>query len=157
IICRVAKEVLTIPFQNWLLGCRFFDTLRAVNRPSRQQNELIEDGSSLVSEMKGLSDNPATLGAFDDWEAKVCEKLSKLFRPSFSTLAVRGQNPEIFLKKNSPTARSIPLNNMGTGIQQMIIAYSRLVKDAKEHKTYFIEEPETNLHPRLLRAFIRDL
>lgn len=45
----------------------------------------------------------------------------------------------------------------GAGIEQLVILYARLTRDRGAGRTYFLEEPETNLHPKLLRALIGDL
>jgi predicted ATPase len=157
-VAQKVKERLATPFQQWLQGCRFFDPLRGLTRPSnRPKDDLIEDGSSLTGEMNTLQHNLATTDEFDRWQAKVCDKLSKLFSPAYSNIMVRGQTPEMLLVQNVSGALPLPLRHLGTGVQQLIIAYARLVKDAQQHRTYFFEEPESNLHPKLLRGFIRDL
>lgn len=49
-----------------------------------------------------------------------------------------------------------PLSQLGSGIEQLVfLAAEILVED--DNKIFLIEEPETNFHPKLQRAFIRFL
>jgi hypothetical protein len=51
----------------------------------------------------------------------------------------------------------INIQAMGSGISQLIMILAAIVKCRNEPKIFFIEEPETNLHPALLRSFMSAL
>lgn len=154
-LAHIVLTSINQPFQDWLARCRFFDAVRALNKTSSVRHQFVEDGSTLLQEIKSLRENNATIGDAESWEKDLLLKLNELFDPPFTSLRIQGNPPEFWLKKGRGT--STPLSRMGMGVSQMFIAYARLIRDVGRPYTYFIEEPESNLHPRLLRGFMQDM
>ncbi|HCW08463.1 MAG TPA: hypothetical protein DGG95_13985, partial [Cytophagales bacterium] len=130
---------------NYLKNAFFFDHVRKFyNEQSVGGNgQLQQDGGNLVQVLNYWSNNNRP--KFD--------KIQKLVQKAFATVGgletpfvVQNQQNIQTAFRNDASSYQIPLQHMGGGVAQMLMAATVLETTSSEHPI-FIEEPETNLHP----------
>jgi hypothetical protein len=161
-----------LPNLNWIMkewadDARFFDSIRALNLNERKAG--LDGGQELVSLLERMSSDLSELQKYERLRGAILDSLNWLLEPtgspriqSFEFRKHKGE-PLVVLNINND---AIKLQNAGSGIAQLFILCAYLELDAinskliidrsiieKTQRVYFIEEPESHLHPALLRRF----
>lgn len=148
----------------WAQSVRFFDPVRAVDRGSGSRG--MDDGANLLSKLFEQQQDPLKTALHSRFAEKLADYINKLMQTgaqtkgSFESFQLKGtsEKPQMYLKESGISGPPIALENMGTGISELVILISTLVNDLINDPNrplqYFIEEPELHLHPGLLRRFL---
>lgn len=166
-LCMNYFPLLEGIMEEWAQSTRFFDPVRALTL-GESKNAM--DGGQ---ELKTLLENLST--SVDDIQK--CIRLRSSIRNAMNWLLEPTGSPEIqsidFRTTNNSLVVianindvAIKLENMGAGISQLFILCAYLELDCIEtkmdisrniintaHRMYFLEEPESHLHPALIRRF----
>jgi hypothetical protein len=151
------KWLIKETLHDWAKKTRFFDPVRSLTKPGTGG---LLDGSSLVKDFYQRSLNTSDTLAYE----KLIESLKNLLNsligfsgtPLITSLELKGsaERPKLMIKAGQ---NLVPIDSMGTGISQIIILGACLALDTSGSYAYFIEEPETHLHPGLLKRLIFEL
>ena len=151
----------------------FFDPIRALDRDKRAASSNTffgarskaadlhyESGSKLLEELAELESNPKTGKEWHLFEDQLIRRLNTVFEPSgmpaITTINIK-TGGVLHIHNEAMRHVPIPIEMLGTGISQLIIVLSFLVLHGNRPAVVCIEEPESNLHPGLLRKFIEQL
>ena len=165
----VRNPQLDLQFQN-LIGSNFkgriyfFDAVRATDRKGQRG---MSDGSGVLKDLWDWQRDGQRAIEWRRFKKRLISHLNSIFKgaavPALHDLEMKSQNRntsrggseagmQLIFEHSSEL--SIYLEDMGTGISQLVIILSALLKQEAFPAAFFIEEPETNLHPGLLRRFI---
>lgn len=147
----------------WIRGLRFFDPVRAVDRGGGSRK--MDDGAGLLAELFERQQNIRQTASYATFKKTLLDTLNLLLEPTstlcFENFEIKGdkETPQMFFYQKDFEGPPIALDNMGTGISELVILMSALVRDKNSGNPmqYFIEEPEIHLHPGLLRRFMHTL
>ena len=153
---------------------RVFDAVRSLDRPSGFGRT--EDGSGILFDLLKRS------GAETVAEQNTWASFARTVRTEVNKLLVLSGSPEIqgikIIDRNAakrqdphigePLASQpylgieindmfVELSSLGSGMAELIMIMIAIANDRLCKKIYFLEEPESHLHPGLLRRFIAQL
>jgi predicted ATPase len=153
----------TIAFlSKWIQRMRFFDAVRAINRPKATTPTADDDGSALLKSLYALQNNSRSMLDYGKFNASFIDEMNQLLVPSgipaissfrFVTQEVGNAPTMIWHFSNEPNI-PIDIHRMGSGMAELAIATASMIQDAGKPMQYFVEEPECHLHPALLRRFV---
>lgn len=154
---HMLQDIKTIVF-DWIPRMKFFDPIRALDRT--RVGEGMIDGSELIRQLYDIQQNGARTVEED--------RLKKaIFDPLNSILESIGTTITDYLVKGSPQSGlslqlrvnnwPLPIESMGSGIGEIFMTCCWLALGENKPSMYFLEEPETHLHPALLRRYIQFL
>ncbi|MEK7153526.1 MAG: AAA family ATPase, partial [Patescibacteria group bacterium] len=150
--------------QCWARQTRFFDTVRALDRSSGRMQ--MDDGSRLLEELHKWHDDGQRVYQWQKFNHAFLSVLNKIVVPTGIPKVESVRLARASDGTNKPTmylvfanAPSLPVNifNMGSGVAELVLVTAALVQDENKQMEYFIEEPETHLHPSLLRRYVSEL
>src|SRR5262249_22621784 len=137
-----------------------FDPVRSLHRQGTH-TQHVEDGSQLLQHLHQWANDQQKSASWERFQRRLLGRLNKLFQPPFNSLVMKGQpKPDLALKIASETATPGTLQNMGRGIAEAVVILASLEADAddpSQRRHYYVEEPESHLHPKLLRQFMEQL
>ncbi len=138
---------------------RFFDAVRSLSRPSGS-TVRVEDGSGVLKELLIWSKDGARHNRWVQFRKSVVHEINKLLvltgSPKMSDFEIVGDesDPRMHVIINDI---SLELSLLGSGLAELILIMIAIARDKNEPRIYFLEEPESHLHPGLLRRFIEQL
>jgi putative ATP-dependent endonuclease of the OLD family len=95
---------------------------------------------------------------FHDFKNSLLAHLNAIFKPPFDSLQVivnqHRQSRDMLLKVAQEAAKPVGITAMGSGVQECVILLANLLHPDRTRRTLFLEEPETHLHPALLRGLM---
>lgn len=157
--------------KEWADDAKFFDPIRALNLTDRKTN--MDGGQELVTLLERMSSDLNEVQMYERLRRAVVKALNWLLEPTGSPVIQsfdfrrHDSDPLVILHINND---AIKIQNAGSGIAQLFIVCAYLELDAihskvvidgtiieKTQKMYFLEEPESHLHPALVRRFARYL
>lgn len=130
---------------------RIFDAVRALDR-SRGSLGVV-DGSELLKELMQQQQNDDDPITWNNTKAKILGLVNALFKPTgalgFDDMRMTGtdNSPKLNLYTNR---RQMRLDQMGTGVSEVILLCASLAGSGSTEMIYLLEEPETHLHPGLI-------
>ncbi|WHX47912.1 ATP-binding protein [Paenibacillus woosongensis] len=132
----------------------FVDPIRHYSRGSSEPSESDFDGSNIVQEIITLhNEENAKWRQFqkqlEDWLKII------LLEPQFH-LDPTNEKLRFFLKRGDKEVAAF-LENLGTGVSQLIMLLSFLYLNRSRILNVFIEEPESNLHPEAVVQLMKIL
>lgn len=155
-------------------GMRFFDAVRSLTPTMDNVPDLrastADDGSQLLKELRKWSQDPdpSRSRSWRQFSRKLKADINDLFTscgipavddfevktdPSRATGAGQGA-PVLCFYFSGHRDMPVFVENMGTGVSQMVILLALLAQHPESDLTVLVEEPESNLHPALLRRFM---
>jgi hypothetical protein len=152
---ELLKPSLTI-LVDWASQMKFFDPVRALSKGSATG---MNDGSLLIKELYDRGKDEEEAAQFHTLKTNILDLVNSLLVPSGVSRITE------FLIKGDPTTKlvlmltsnDVPLSieSMGTGISEIFMTCCWLAMEDKQPRQYFLEEPETHLHPGLLRRYMQ--
>jgi len=149
--------------KSWSACARFFDPVRALDRAGGRRTMI--DGSGLLRSLLESQQDPRQARTFGVFRAELVARLNALIfvpvgmKPILS-LDIKGtpdkNDLDIFLT-HEDGGPVVSLQHMGTGIAELVILLATLIRERDEKNLYFLEEPETHLHPALVRRLLRSI
>lgn len=156
---RTDYKSVSALLQYWADSMRFFDPVRALDRSSGKRK--MDDGSSLIADLHRRFHNKHNPNAFRKLKDQILYLINCMFEPSgiptISDFEIKGTTPQAAAMYLTVNNIPVPLESMGSGLAELILICTSIVIDGTNELQYFIEEPETHLHPGLLRRFIQQL
>jgi hypothetical protein len=140
--------------REWSVTARFFDPIRSLDRIGKSG---AIDGSSVVKDLYSKRENTSNTLEYENLIEFISVHSSELLEfggtPPIGPVEVRGtsDNARLWIRSGR---NFVPIESLGTGIAQLIVLFSYLALDRDREMTYFLEEPETHLHPGLLKRLI---
>lgn len=140
---------------------RFFDAVRSLERTGGPRAE--DDGSTLVRRLHELQQGTKHAQKYVTIKHKTLSSLNEIAVTSgdlvFSDISVKGDEGGLTAFITLGDHQIYPLGSFGTGISQLFLICLSLAMDEveKQGRIYFIEEPECNLHPALLKRLMMKL
>lgn len=142
--------------RTWSQQLHFFDPVRSTDRGSGLRG--MDDGSTLLVSLHDLQQEPSRLKEHQDFMNELKRQINTLLTPSgvspITNIQVRGGRETPLLTITQQDSTPVALEDMGTGIAELVILLSSIIKNALHPAIYFIEEPETHLHPGLFRRLM---
>ncbi len=133
----------------------FFDAVRALDRGDGRSGD---DGAKLLDGLYEQQVRSSEARAWLRFEQNLRDSLNGLLVPSgvpeIARIEIKlggSQEKVMVLYPSYATDCPIYVSHMGSGIAQLVIILSALIRRAGQETIVFVEEPETHLHPGLLR------
>ena len=142
----------------WAQSLLFFDPVRSLERPASKR--LMDDGSDLVQKLYDWSQDRQRANKWHQFRTTVLNQINELLIPNgipeITAIEVIGGSAEPALQVK---VNEIPLElqSLGSGLSEIVLISASITMDKGKQMQYFIEEPESHLHPGLLRRFIEQL
>ena len=136
----------------------FIDPIRHYERDSKKQNKFYFDGAKILNELEGVKANDRR--AWAEYQSKLKGWLSIITSESIENVDVVENQYRLYLIIDG--VQIVPnLEELGTGVSQMIMLLSYLYLNRNKQLNVFIDEPESNLHPdaviKLIEIFDNEL
>ena len=135
----------------------FFDQIRALDRTGGRSQ--MESGSELVSRMKKLSQDTPRSIEWERFSGDLKDRLNRIIIPlglrSIDRITPKEGNI-LHLAYDNPSLVT-DINDIGQGFSQLVIVLTNLILRKGNFTIICLEEPESSLHPGLLRRFIDEL
>lgn len=160
--CPYDEAALAV-VKTWASYARFFDPVRALDRGSGRRGMI--DGSDILTKLAEAQNDTKRTREFERFRTELVSQLNTLiFEPvgmkPIRSLEIKGSaeknDLDIFLTHDAG-GPVVSLQHMGTGIAELVVLLASLLREQDEQHIYFLEEPETHLHPALVRRLLRDL
>lgn len=132
----------------------FVDPVRHYSRNRSEFNESDFDGSDIVQEIIRVRNEQDT-----EWrEYKSCLEgwLKKILLEQSLELDPTNNKLRFYVQRGSQVI-SASLENLGTGVSQLVMLLSYLYLNRHKQLNVFIEEPESNLHPEAVVQLVKIL
>lgn len=153
----VAGQVIsTLPpfFRNQ----RFFDPVRTILKPTVSRASFV-DGAELLPNIHAMQEDSNQSRSFHSLRTRILSTVNGLLESSgtlgFDNFEIKKQGnalPDLVFYQGSEI---ISASKMGTGISELFFICASLIMDEGNEMIYYLEEPETHLHPGLLRRMYR--
>lgn len=135
---------------------RFFDPVRTLEKNLAKDG--LVDGSKLIPDLYKRQHDTGHNNSFYKLRKSILNRVNGLLESSgtapLSDFEVKGTEAEpvlVLTQGEIPT----PISSMGTGISELFFICASLILDEDKTVQYFLEEPETHLHPGLLRRLFQ--
>ena len=146
--------------QDWARSTRFFAPVRSLTADARPNSWYLPN--DFLQKFHQLHLDASRADEFASLRRQVIGNINAVLEPSriakIRELRISGQatnRPVLFLTFESQNASEVRLDNVGSGLAELIIVVSTLSTDADlPYLNYFIEEPESHLHPGLFCRFL---
>jgi predicted ATPase len=147
--------------QKWQTSIRIFDAVRSLTRASGGEYKEYTDGSGVVAELYewSLAKKDKAI-AWESFRKTMVKRLNTLLLPTATNavqdFALKGTSKEDAALAFTVNDRLLSASSLGSGISQLFLLLFAMGIDAnKDQCHYFLEEPENNLHPGLLRRLLK--
>lgn len=156
---KYVKEV----YECFLESFKFFDAIRSFDRNPKQDSSLAIEGTKILSDLNSWANDKNRVSRWDNFKRRVVEIVNaignSIYINKLSDFEVKeyGNTLKVPLKWVD-RHDTIFLEHSGTGFSEIFFFACDLAKREKKGKTtYFVEEPECHLHPRLVYNLMQTL
>lgn len=147
----------SIYWSKFLDSLVFVDPIRHHSRNSDNTKSFYFDGAKIIDELDRLRTDDANKSKWLIYKEKIKSWLSDILSENVTSIDV--SNSDLRLEFNSNLLFS--LDELGTGVSQIVMLLSHLWLNKDSNLNVFLEEPEANLHPdsvvNLVRIFENEL
>jgi hypothetical protein len=140
-------------FRQWKGTIRYLDSVRGLFRAkdTTRQGSFI-DGTGMMETLFQWSQDAPRRPAYRRFTSDFLAELNKFFQRPLTGLSFTS-NP-IILWFHYSNEMQVDLPSMGTGVQELIIIIYTLMMDKDSQRLFCLEEPESHLHPGLLKQLM---
>ncbi|WP_064436020.1 AAA family ATPase [Pseudoalteromonas neustonica] len=135
----------------------FVDPIRHHSRQSDNVQDYYFDGAEIIQELDKLRRDKATPSNWADYKSQVKQWLTDILSEKVINIEV----VEDDLSLEFESGLSFSLEQLGTGVSQIVMLLSHLWINRDMNLNVFLEEPEANLHPeaviKLVNIFEKNL
>jgi hypothetical protein len=135
----------------------FVDPIRHHSRSSENSQNFYFDGAEIITELDRLRRDDTNKSSWTEYKNKIRAWLSDILCEDITSIEV--SETDLRLEFNSTLA--FTLDELGTGVSQIIMLLSHLWLNKDKNLNVFLEEPEANLHPdsviKLVKIFEQEL
>lgn len=145
-------------WKKFLNSLIFIDPIRHYERESKTSDNAYFDGAKIVKELDEIKTNNRK--EWVGYKKKIKSWLSKITNEEIDDIDVHENrfSVDVFRGKEQLSAT---LDELGTGVSQIVMLLSHLYLNREKSLNVFIDEPESNLHPdaviKLIEIFDSEL
>ena len=144
-------------WNHFLNSLVFVDPIRHHSRNSNNEQSYYFDGAKIIEELDKLRLDRATPSNWARYKKQIKQWLTDILSERVTNVDVVEKN----LSLEFETGLSFSLDQLGTGVSQIVMLLSHLWINKDESLNVFLEEPEANLHPeavvKLVNIFEKEL
>lgn len=135
----------------------FVDPIRHHSRNSNNEQSYYFDGAKIIEELDRLRVDRATPSNWAEYKKQIKQWLTDILSEQVTNIDVVEKD----LNLEFESGLSFSLDQLGTGVSQIVMLLSHLWINKEVNLNVFLEEPEANLHPeavvKLVSIFEREL
>jgi len=149
---RAANEIAARIYNThpWILFRIYtVDAFRKISQKGNQSDTSILDGQNLIEKLRWLQSPTLEHMQDKDKFAKINRFLCEIIGEENAYLEIPAAKDEIYVNIKD---KILPLDNLGTGIHEVIILAAAVTVFDKS--VFCIEEPEIHIHPELQKKFL---
>ncbi|WP_341509092.1 ATP-binding protein [Photobacterium damselae subsp. damselae] len=135
----------------------FVDPIRHHSRNSNNEQSYYFDGAKIIEELDNLRLDRANPSNWAGYKKQIKQWLTDILSEQVTNIDVVGKD----LNLEFESGLSFSLDQLGTGVSQIVMLLSHLWINKDLNLNVFLEEPEANLHPeavvKLVSIFEKEL
>ncbi|KOO16503.1 hypothetical protein AKJ18_04190 [Vibrio xuii] len=135
----------------------FVDPIRHHSRKSNNEQSYYFDGAKIIEELDKLRRDRATPSNWAGYKRQIKQWLTDILSEDVANIDVIEKDLSLEFK----SGLSFSLDQLGTGVSQIVMLLSHLWINKSINLNVFLEEPEANLHPeavvKLVSIFEKEL
>ena len=144
-------------WRNFLNSLVFVDPIRHHSRHSNNEHSYYFDGAKIIEELDKLRRDKATPSNWAGYKKQIKQWLTDILSEQVTNIDVVEKDLNLEFK----SGLSFSLDQLGTGVSQIVMLLSHLWINKDVNLNVFLEEPEANLHPeavvKLVSIFEKEL
>jgi AAA15 family ATPase/GTPase len=144
-------------WRNFLKSLVFVDPIRHHSRNSNNEQSYYFDGAKIIEELDRLRLDRATPSSWADYKKQIKQWLTEILSEEVTNIEIVEKD----LNLEFQSGLSFSLDQLGTGVSQIVMLLSHLWINKDKNLNVFLEEPEANLHPeavvKLVSIFEKEL
>ncbi|MBE3873084.1 AAA family ATPase [Vibrio parahaemolyticus] len=144
-------------WRSFLNSLVFVDPIRHYSRNSNNEQRYYFDGAKIIEELDKLRLDRATPSNWAGYKKQIKQWLSDILSEEVTNVEVVDKD----LNLEFASGLSFSLDQLGTGVSQIVMLLSHLWINKEVNLNVFLEEPEANLHPeavvKLINVFEKEL
>ncbi|WP_444959096.1 ATP-dependent nuclease [Microbulbifer sp. ZKSA002] len=144
-------------WSRFLTSLVFVDPIRHHSRNSNNEKNYYFDGAKIIKELDKLRLNRATPSKWAGYKRQIKKWLTDILAEEIVNIDIVDTDLSIEFR----SGLSFSLDQLGTGVSQIVMLLSHLWINKDKNLNVFLEEPEANLHPeavvKLVNIFENEL
>lgn len=144
-------------WRSFLNSLVFVDPIRHYSRNSNNEQRYYFDGAKIIEELDKLRLDRATPSNWAGYKKQIKQWLTDILAEEVTNIEVVDKD----LNLEFSSGLSFSLDQLGTGVSQIVMLLSHLWINKEVNLNVFLEEPEANLHPeavvKLISIFEKEL
>ena len=144
-------------WRRFLNSLVFVDPIRHYSRNSNNEQRYYFDGAKIIEELDKLRLDRATPSNWAGYKKQIKQWLTDILSEEVTNIEVVDKD----LNLEFSSGLSFSLDQLGTGVSQIVMLLSHLWINKEVNLNVFLEEPEANLHPeavvKLISIFEKEL
>ena len=144
-------------WRSFLNSLVFVDPIRHHSRNSNNEQSYYFDGAKIIEELDKLRLDRATPSNWAGYKRQIKQWLTDILSEQVTNIEVVDKD----LNFEFESGLSFSLDQLGTGVSQIVMLLSHLWINKEVNLNVFLEEPEANLHPeavvKLISIFEKEL
>jgi predicted ATPase len=144
-------------WSHFLSSLVFVDPIRHHSRNSNNNQSYYFDGAKIIEELDKLRLDRATPSNWAGYKKQIKQWLTEILSEEVTNIEIVDKDLSLDFK----SGLSFSLDQLGTGVSQIVMLLSHLWINKDMNLNVFLEEPEANLHPeavvKLVSIFEKEL
>lgn len=137
-------------WRSFLNSLVFVDPIRHHSRNSNNEQSYYFDGAKIIEELDKLRLDRATPSNWAGYKKQIKQWLTDILSEQVTNIEVVDKD----LNLEFASGLSFSLDQLGTGVSQIVMLLSHLWINKEVNLNVFLEEPEANLHPEAVVKLI---